>query len=108
MRPAHLVFASNRDGSYRLSYVFNFSDGGEAGYRVIHFDFDREGKLTGLTPGSGSSFIPAFLGSDLVLEVVKAGLKDSKNADDPVVKELLKVRGSKEFLLRYLQWRQGS
>lgn len=97
-----------RDGSYRLSYVFNFSDGGESGYRVIHFNFDKAGKLTALSFGSGSTLVPAFFGSDLILEVVKAGLKESKNADDPVVKELMKVRSSKEFLLKYLQWRQGS
>ena len=97
-----------RDGSYRLSYVFNFNDGGDAGYRVIRFNFDRAGKLTSLTPGNGSTFVPAFLGSDLFIEVIKAGLKDAKNANDPVVQELMKIRGGKEFLLKYLQWRQGS
>jgi hypothetical protein len=97
-----------RDGSYRLSYILNFNDGGDAGYRVIRFSFDKAGKLVSLAPGNGSSFVPAFLGSDLVLEILKGGLKDPKYANDPVVKELLKVRSAQDFLLKYLQWRQGS
>jgi hypothetical protein len=96
-----------RDGSYQLSYVFNFRDGDDDGYRVLRFSFDKEGKLSNITSGAGSPFVPAFFGGDLVLEALKAGLRESKNADDPVVKELLKLRSSKEFLVKYLQWRQG-
>ncbi len=98
-----------RDGSYQLAYSFTFRDGAEDGYRVIRFNFDNAGKLTGLTPGASSTLFPAFFGSDLILEVLKTALRDDpKTRDDPLVKELLKVRNAQDFLLKYLQWRQGT
>ncbi len=72
-----------RDGSYRLSYVFNFRDGNDDGYRVIRFSFDKAGKLTEIAPGNGSTLVPAFFGGDLVLEAIKACAPRPENRRRP-------------------------
>jgi len=95
------------DGSYQVVATHDYVDGDrEPGYRTLRFNFDKNGKLTGIADGPGTGFIPPFFASGLILEVIKGQVRnDPKMSRDPLGMQLLQVTDGRQALVLMLQFK---
>lgn len=96
------------NGSYQVVSTFDYRDSDrEEGYRTLRFNFDSKGKLYSITDGPGTGFVPPFFASGLILEVIKAQVRnDPKMAQDPLGMQLLSVNDGRQALVLLLQFKQ--
>jgi hypothetical protein len=97
-------------GGYRLIYAINYVDSdGDDAYVSLKFDFDKRGKLTSISDKAHSSFFPPFLTAGLFLELMKTAIKnDPKLREDPAWQQLLRVNKAEEFLVGYVNLKNGN
>src|SRR5262245_30298630 len=68
---------TNLDGAFSVTVRFNYIDkDGDDAYVSLKFKFDKNGKMTDVTETSRSSFWAAFFTADLVIEAVKAAIRN--------------------------------
>ncbi len=96
------------NGSYQVTATYDYLDSDrEQGYRTFRFTFDNQGKLIGIADGPGTGFVPPFLASGLVLELIKTQVRnDPKMRQDPLGMQILEVRDGRQALLLLLQYKQ--
>lgn len=96
-------------GGYALRYTFDYTDSDrDPADMTLDFVFDQAGKLQEIRIVNQSSFFPPFLTAKLFLEVIKAALRnDPKMSREPDVQKLLMVNDPREFLVAYLNFKNG-
>lgn len=101
--------SANRDGSFSLTVRFNITDSdGDPAYVTLKFKFDKSARLTDVSETGRSSIWPSFGTATLVLEAVKAAIRnDDKLKNDPAWKQLLKIDNPQEFLCTLVNIRGG-
>lgn len=99
----------NKDGSFYLTVKFGITDSdGDPAHVTLKFKFDKSAKLTDVSETNRSSIWPSFATAKLVLEAVKAAIRnDDKLKDDPAWKQLLKIDSPQEFLCTLINIRSG-
>lgn len=92
---------TNRDGSFTLTYRFNYRDSdNDPAHVTLKFLYNSAGKMTDIVEVDRSSFWESFTTANILLAVVKEGIKnDPKLKDDPNWTALLQVDDAKVFLI---------
>jgi len=96
----------NRDGSVTLTYTLMFLDSdGDRAFVGLRYEFDKDGKCTGIRETDRSSVWPAFGTAKLTLELVKEAIKsDPKSRDNADAQKLLKITEPTQFLTELINF----
>ncbi len=97
-----------RDGSFNLVYKFHAKSGNSNGYCQLTFSFRRDGKLTQITSGARTWFLPPFTTAKFLVDLIKQKLqKDKDLRNNPTVYNLVRKADAVALMMLILNLKNG-